>query len=264
MDIFNRAIIYNTIFFNIQSVTEYGDIDEFEKAEPDKYNTWVRMAEKRYKDEIPSDANLYKSTLNRFYLEKACFLPEFSKIVSICYATPKVENGELKRNIKRIIGDNESDIIIQFMNVLNEEYSIGHNERPPYIPILCGHNIIGHDIPLLVKRIIKYREPLKTTGALHIIPPILKHYLNAKPWDSNVIDTVNSWKFNGTDFISLNLVSDFMNLKKNTILLSKEDINKLYWSGIEDDKGSIMEQINLQSANFVNISIQLINELRQL
>jgi hypothetical protein len=259
MDIFNRSVIYDTIFFNIQSVTEYGDITDFKKEEPEKYATWERMARKRYRDEL-----LEGITLNSLYLEKACFLPEFSKIVAISYATVKAEDGELKRELKRIKGEFEGDIVIEFMNVLNQKYSEGHNAKPSYIPTLCGHNIIGHDIPLLIKRIIKYREPLKATESLHIIPPILKHFLKAKPWESNVIDTVQTWKFNGSDFISLNLVSDFMGLKKSVRLMPKDEINKMYWAGIEDDAGSTMKEINDQSVNFTNIALQLVNELRQL
>lgn len=260
MNIFNRTSIYYTIFFNIQSVTEYGSIEEFEKKEPEKYNTWVQMAKKRYDNEFPEDANLYKSTLNRLYLEKACFLPEFSKIITINYATVKSEDGKLKRIIKKINDENEIDLIKNFINVLNAAFSEGHNSTPKFIPNLCGHNIIGHDIPLFIKRILKYRDQLKLENEVHIIPPILKHHINCKPWESNVIDTVNMWKFNGTDFISLNLISDFINLKKTVKLLSIDEINKLYWL----NKENAIEEINLQSANFVNLAFQLVNELRQM
>ena len=55
-----------------------------------------------------------------------------------------------------------------------------------------------------------------------------------------------------------------MGLKYTNTLLSKEEINRLYWSGIEDDKGSTLENIRNQSANYVNLTIQLVNELRKL
>jgi hypothetical protein len=267
MDIFNRANIYNTIFFNIQSVTEYGDVSDFEKAEPEKYRTWLYMAKKRYSDEfekIDADANLFHRITNDLYLEKACFLPEFSKIIGITYGTVESVNDELKRTIKRINGETEPELIIEFINVLNQKYSDGHNSQPKMIPTLCGHNLIGHDIPLLVKRIIKYREPLIETGSLHIIPPIIKDFLKSKPWDENVLDTVNAWKFNGTDYISLQLIADFMGLKYRSRLLPKEEINKLYWTDIEDDEGSIIEKIRAQSADQVNLTIQLIRDLGKL
>lgn len=257
MNIFNKDVIYNTIFFNIQSVTEYGDINDFEKDDPEKYDTWKRMAEKRYASQLSGGE--YLQTL---YLDKACFLPEFSKIVAITYATFGTnENGKLVRDLKKIVGKTEFDLINEFCAMLDVSYSVTHQARQnPYN--LCGHNIIGHDLPLLIKRIIKYRKEFG--NKLHKMPQLLKHYLNAKPWDSNVIDTLNIWKFNGTDFISLNLVADFMGLKKNVLLLSKDDINKIYWAGIDDDKGSTMEEIELQSKNYTGVITQLVVELRQM
>ena len=263
MDIFNTTEIYNTIFFNIQSVTEYGSIDDFKKEEPEKFNTWLRMAKKRYKEWFVDD-KIEPKDLNTLYLEKAFFLPEFSKIVAISYATLTIDNnGKQKRNIEIVRKETEIELIKEFCATLQMAFSITHNaKQPPHT--LCGHNIIGHDIPLFVKRIIKHREELKGDDVVNVIPKLMKLYLNAKPWDSNVLDTINVWKFNGSEFISLNLVAEHMGLKKHIRLLSKEDINKLYWTSIEDDSGSMMEEINKQSANFTNVTLQLVNELRQL
>ena len=260
-NIFNKLEIYNTIFFNIQSVTEYNNLQSFEKAEPEKCATWKRMALKRYIDELGSGIEL-----EELYLDKACFLPEFSKIVSICYAT--VENGEdgnLKRKLDHING-NEVEIITKFIEILNEKYANGHYSKPSYVPTMCGHNVIGHDIPLLVKRIIKHRNELKELFEVPLIPLIIKHYLGCKPWESNVIDTINAWKFNGGDFISLNLVAELADLKKSVTLESKEVINEKYWLDFEGEnsKQQRMKYINTQSANFTNVALQLANELRQL
>jgi hypothetical protein len=267
MDIFNRGNVYDTIFFNIQSVTEYGDIKDFESAEPEKYQTWLRMAKKRYKEEfekIDQDNNLFHRITNELYLEKACFLPEFSKIVAISYATASAgADGKLKRDLKRIEGTTELELIKEFCTMLTVAHTVNHDaKKSPYT--LCGHNIIGHDIPLLTKRIIKYRNELKGMYGDHIVPMLIKDYLNAKPWNSNVIDTINVWKFNGTDFISLNLISDFLGLKKTVRLKPKDEINKLYWVGIEDDEGSTMNEINTQCANFTNVAFQILNEIRTL
>jgi len=267
MNIFNRANIYDIIFFNIQTVTEYGDTTSFEKEEPEKYQTWLRMAEKRYSDkfeEIKNDGNSYKRIIDDLYLEKACFLPEFSKIVAISYATVSTDgDGKLKRELKKIEGETEFELIKEFCTMLTVAHTMNHDaKKQPYT--LCGHNIIGHDIPLLAKRIVKYRKELNGIYGSHIIPVLIKDYLNAKPWNSNVLDTINIWKFNGTDFISLNLVSDFLGLKKTMRLKPKDEINKEYWAGIEDDKGSIMREINTQSANYTNVAFQLINEMRVL
>ena len=259
MDIFDSHLLKRTIFINVQSVTEYGDLKDFEAKEPEKYLTWKRMAEKRYKDEIEADVSL-----NKLYLEKACFLPEFSKIVAITYAIPELtKEGIQSRKLMKIEGENEIELITEFTTMLDVAYSMSHDAKTP-IPVLCGHNIIGHDIPLIIKRIIKYRDELGYEDGRHTIPQILKHHLGCKPWESNVLDTINVWKFNGTDFISLNLVADLMDLKKTVRLLPKDEINKMYWTGIEDDSGSTMKEIVLQSMNFTNVTFQLVREIRKL
>ena len=79
-----------------------------------------------------------------------------------------------------------------------------------------------------------------------------------------MLDTINVWKFNGTDFISLNLVADLMDLKKTVRLLPKDEINKMYWTSIEDDSGSTMKEIVMQSMNFTNVTFQLVREIRKL
>jgi len=268
-NIFNKLEIYNTIFFNIQSVTEYGSTLDFEKSQPEMFQTWLRMTKKRYNSQfenIQNDGNSYRKTIDELYLEKACFLPEFSKIVGITYATVKNgEDGSLKRELKYINSDDEVDMLIDFIKVLNNVYAEGHYSKPSFIPTMCGHNIIGHDIPLLVKRIIKHREILKNTFDTPILPLIIKHYLNCKPWESNVIDTINVWKFNGTDFISLNLVAELIDLKKTVTLKGLDEINELYW-GVwkEGDTNTKEKMISTQSANFTNVALQFVNELRQI
>jgi hypothetical protein len=267
MNIFDRInpIIKNTIFFNVQSVTEYGDIKDFEKEEPEKYQTWLRMAKKRYKEEfarIDDDGNRAYRIKNDLYLEKACFIPEFSKIVAITYAMLKTDdNGKLVRDLEKIVGETEFELLNEFCTMLDVAYSATHSAKQAMYN-LCGHNIISHDIPLLTKRIVKHRDSFE--DKTHKIPQLLKHYLNAKPWDSNVIDTINVWKFNGSDYISLNLIAEHMGLKKTVRLMEKGEINKLYWTGIEDDEGSTMKEIELQSKNFTNVALQLVNTLRQL
>ena len=260
MNFFKRDDIYTMFFFNIQSVTEYGNIEDFEKQDPNKNETWVRLAKKRYADEIEKGVSL-----NEIYLDKACYLPEFSKIIHISYCT--AERGSTDENIgrklKSIKGDSELELIKNFIDVLNEQHVIGNESIPKFIPTLTGHNVISHDIPLLIKRILKYRKELKD-DLNYVIPLPIRHYLDAKPWDSNVLDTVLAWKFNGGEFISLNLVCDFLGLKKSEQLLPKEEINDLYWSKINTDKENVKKLIRLQSANFTNVAFQIVKELRVL
>ena len=262
MDTFNRTNVYDTVFFNALSVTEYKDTETFEKAEPEKFQIWESMAKKRYKDKFEAwqDINeTYRQFIDKLYLNKACFLPEFSKIVAITYATAKADStgkGIIK-DIKKIEGDSEVELLYLFCTVLDMKYDEDRST------VLCGHNISTNDIPLLVKRIIKYRGALAQERP-HVVPQLIKNYLKGKPWDSHILDTVNMWKFNGTDFITLNLISEFMGLKKKIKLLDKDVLNHYYWENIEKNPKETLTTITRQSGSFTNIAFQLVDTLRQL
>lgn len=257
MNFFKREDIYKMLFFNIQSVTEYTSLDEFEKNDNQNYQNWVTYSNKKYINELQT------KPAEVVYLENACFHPEFSKIVHISYGY--AERGEtddlIGRKLKTINGS-EYDIIKSFTNVLNEQYVIGNESIPRYIPILTGHNVIGHDIPLLIKRLLKYREQLKNELKF-VIPLPIRHYLDSKPWDSNVMDTVNAWKFNGNDYVSLNIISDFLGLKKSENLMTKTDLNYFYWNNI-NEPDEVNKKLKMQSANYTNLAFQLVKELRVL
>jgi len=147
------------------------------------------------------------------------------------------------------------------MDILYQLSSEGTKSSPPFFPILCGHNILSYDIPLLIKRFLIHRDKFQTNNEL---PLILKRTLNIKPWESGVIDTVNVWKFNGFDNTSLMLISDFLELKKTVDLLSAPELSKYYWNNIKEKPAETLEFVSLQSATQTNLVIQLMNLLRQL
>ena len=92
----------------------------------------------------------------------------------------------------------------------------------------------------------------------------MKKSLSVKPWESGIIDTINVWKFNGYDYISLMLIADFMGLKKTIDLLPNNELSKYYWNNVIEKPEETLEYISLQSATQTNLVIQLMNELRQL
>ena len=229
--VFNEKSFYNTLFLKIMSVTEYSSIDEFKKNDEEKYEIWYRMALKKY-DKVN----------NEIYFKKACFLPEFSKIIGVSYGTVATdENGQLKRRINNIY-DKEINVLEKFFHVLKCFNNSGY---------LCGHNIINYDIPFLIKRGMLYN--LK-------IPSNLKSSLNSKPWETSIIDTVNLWKFNGSDFISLKLISNFLNLKYKSLPMDLDVISNIYWNNTKEGD----RWYEFQSMNQLNLTIQLYKLLRNI
>jgi hypothetical protein len=113
----------------------------------------------------------------------------------------------------------------------------------------------------LIKRFLYNRTK---PDAVKYLPVILKKALNLKPWESGIIDTVNVWKFNGFEYSPLMLVADFLDLKKNTDLLTHEELSRHYWMNVGVKPEETLKFIELQSVNQTNLVIQLMNELRQI
>lgn len=260
-DVFNKAVIYDMFFLNVKAVLIYPTIKELEEKNKPMYERWNYLLKAKYTD-IPVGQMVDMATYSqKKYEEHAVHYPEYCKIVAITYGTVYVEKGILKRFFKKITNNDEFIVLATFIDVLHQMSSDGVKSSPQEFPILCGHNIIGYDIPLVIKRFIAYKDKFENNKQ---IPFILKRALNIKPWESGIIDVVNVWKFNGFEYTPLMLIADYLGLKKTTDLLTNEELSRYYWANIETKPDETLEFISLQSATQTNLVIQLMNELRQL
>jgi len=258
---FSEGSIYDMLFINVKSVLEYPDVEQLRNNKPHLFKQWELLAKTKYHmDTTNTPKEAYDILLNDVFKKYAVYYPEYSKIVGISYAQVENVNNVLKRKFKKIILPDELEIIETFQQVLHQFASAGLNSNPPSLLNLCGHNIINYDIPLYIKRVLNYRTKLMAKD----IPFMFKHHLQSKPWDTNVIDTVNIWKFKGKEYTSLNLIVEYLGLKKTTDLLSMSELSDYYWENIETDPDKVFEAIGLQSATQTNLIIQMINELRTL
>lgn len=267
-EVFNKASIYDMLFFNIKAVLEHPTLDNLKTNNPVLYERWKYISKSKYNadfDVVHGVAGTFTDETpqytQRIYEENAVYYPEFCRIVAITYASLYSDNGQIKRFFKKIANEDEYTVIATFMDVLHQLSSDGANSTPQIFPTFCGHNIIHYDIPLLIKRYLLHKEKFENNKQL---PFILKKCLSAKPWDSAVIDTVNVWKFNGNDYTALMLIADFLKLKKTVDLETLQDVSKHYWSMAVDKRQEAVEYVALQSATQTNLVIQLMNELRQL
>ena len=229
--IFNQDYLYSALFFNIKTITEYKNKDEFSKNDNEKFNIWNELEINSFKD------------IKDPYINKACYMPEFSKIKCITYGNIKIVDGKYQRSIEIINENSEKETINKFFEILTFFFKKVNNG------LLVGHNINGYDIPFLIKRGMIYNLN---------IPKILKNSLLDKPWENKIIDIMNLWKFNGTNYTSLNLISNFLKLKYKNLLLPLNEISKKYHK-FKNDK-----LIETECANQVNLTMQLYMKLREI
>lgn len=265
-DVFNPEGIHEMLFFNIKTVLIHSTLKELETKNNALFECWKYLSKTKYNFDLDEKHGIagtltdetYESGQN-LYQKHAIYYPEFSRAVAITYANVYMENGTLKRYMKKIVNDDEYIVLATFMEELHHLSSNGVQSTPQYFPSLCGHNILGHDIPFLLKKYILYRDKFGKK-----IPLILKRTLNIKPWESGVIDMMSVWKFNGYDNMPLMLISDFLDLKKTIDLLPLDEVSKMYWGLVEQHPEKALDFVSLQSATQTNLVIQLMNTLRQL
>ena len=253
-DVFNPQGIHEMLFFNSKTVLIYPTLEQLEKENEALYARWLYQAKNKFNNNYPEDTKA-----QTVYEQNAIKYPEFSRIVAITYATVYVENGTLKRYMKKIVNEDEFTVLKTFMDELYVLSSEATKSTPQFFPILCGHNILNHDIPLLIKKCIQYKDQLERG-----IPLILKRSLGIKPWESGVIDTVDVWKFNGYDRMPLMLISDYMGLKKTVDLLPLDEVSQKYWEMVSDDAEKALEFVSVQSATQTILVIQMIYGIREM
>jgi hypothetical protein len=258
-DVFNKSNIYDMLFFNIKAVLIYPTLEEFKIKNKSLFECWKYLSKTKYKIDL-EDEYKDKSYFETAYQDNAVQHPEFCRIIAITYASLYSEKGVIKRYFKKIVNEDEYIIIGTFMDVLHQLSKDDAKSQPSFSSILCGHNIIGYDIPFLIKKFFYYREKFQMNKTL---PYILKKSLSLKPWDSGLVDIVNVWKFNGFEYAPLMLISDYLGLKKTIDLLPLNELSKYYWDNVGTKPEETLEFVALQSATQTNLVIQFINELRQ-
>jgi len=140
------------------------------------------------------------------YLQKAGILAEFGKVICISTGFFYHDKGDrLCLKIKSIYGDNEADVLKQFIELANRFYKHKHNFQ------FAGHNIREFDIPFLCRRMVINQITL---------PPYL-HIYGAKPWEIIMSDTLQWWKFGDyKNYTSLHLLASILGVPT-----SKDDID---------------------------------------
>lgn len=230
-NVFDKSKIYNILFMKIFTVSEYGSLSEFQENKQDHYQMWV---------ENYFDAEKNKNEEQQ-YLDGTVLSAEYGKLLGVTLCTVSMDDdGNLKRKFQNCFNKNENEVFDFIFTVLNEA---GKNKDS----LLCGHNIIGYDIPFLIKRGLSLQQQ---------IPQILKKAINSKPWESLAIDTMNLWKFGGFGMMSLNEITTFLGLKYKELPTDELLLNLRY------HQGAVIDVFQKETMNRVNLTIQLYNKLR--
>ena len=134
--------IEKLLFFDIETVSQYKDIDELPKQEFKLWWSYYDNFKERVTDKSKlsnTDSNFSVEALEKnkkeVYRQTAAFFPEFGKVacVSLGFVT---KNGKTK--FESFYGKDELEILKKLREVFDKVEGIGFD--------LCGQNIKGFDI----------------------------------------------------------------------------------------------------------------------
>jgi DNA polymerase elongation subunit (family B) len=196
----DRINIKNILVLDIETVPQQASYD---MLSGEWKELWKKKMQREIKDGLSPDG-LY---------QRAGIYAEFGKIICIC-AGYFYENGDgLSFKVKAFYGDDEKKILEGFSETLNKSFSTDEH-------LLCGHNSKEFDFPYIARRCL--------VNGLQI--PFLLDNAGKKPWEVQLIDTMDMWKFGDyKSFTSLNLLASIFGIESPKGDIDGSQVWSIYW-----------------------------------
>jgi 3'-5' exonuclease len=195
--------LFNLLFIDIETVPCF---QSFELL-PDEFKIlWADKISKIVPENLsPEDS----------YLLRAGILAEFGKIVCISVGYFYEDaNKNVCFKVKSIYSDDEKEILQNFLQITNSFH------KPQNRFQFAGHNIREFDIPYICRRLIINNIPLPLYLQIH----------GAKPWEIEMIDTLQWWKFGDyKNYISLNLLANVLNIPTSKGDMDGSKVREVYY-----------------------------------
>jgi len=207
-----RKQIENILFIDVETVPlypVYEDMPEKMRLLWDKKSSHITPS----KDVMPPD-ELY---------QRAGIYAEFGKIICISVGIVSGDKSERKVRVKSFFGDDEKELLLSFAELLNNHYS-GQDKT------LCAHNGKEFDFPYIARRML-------ING---IILPDIINIAGKKPWEVNLLDTMELWKFGDyKNYTSLDLLTTIFNIPTPKDDIDGSQVGYVYW--VEQDLERIVK-----------------------
>ena len=193
--------INKVLFLDIETVPiKYN----FEQLSPEFQKLWEEKTLWQRKDEF---------TAAEFYKKKAGVMAEFAKVICISVGYLFSEKGENHFRVKSFYGDEEKEVLSDFILLLNKEFNTKSH-------LLCAHNGKEFDFPFLARRIL-------VTG---LKLPKLLDIAGKKPWEVNHLDTMELWRFGDyKHYTSIKLLSALFNIPTPKDDIDGSQVARVYY-----------------------------------
>ena len=192
----------NLLLIDIETVSEHPTFSVLN-------DDWKQLWEEKVQRQLPENV-----TAEEFYPQRAAVMAEFSKVVCISVGYFKREAKASLLRVKSFYGDDEKILLQDFIAALQKMET--NNNKWSF----TGHNIKEFDIPFICRRLL--------INGLSI-PPFLD-FQNMKPWETNMIDTFQYWRFGDyKHYTSLKLLAAALNVPSPKDDIDGSMVGDVYW-----------------------------------
>jgi 3'-5' exonuclease len=193
----------NILFLDIETVSQYATYEELPEE-------WKELWSKKAEGLLRNNRELH--TAETIY-DRAAIFAEFGKIICISCGVIQGEGEKKTLTVKSFADNDERKLLKDFCEMLTR-WSAG---GPKW---LCAHNGKEFDYPYLCRRMMINNE---------CIPAILS-ISGKKPWEVNLIDTMELWKFGDfKTYTSLNLLAHALRIPSSKDDIDGSMVGGVYW-----------------------------------
>ena len=225
-----KLILENFLIIDIETVSAKSDFKEL-------HEDWKQLWQDKVIKTIPPGISV-----EEYYLQRAGVMAEFSKVVCISLGYFKKEKEVLNFRVTSIFDHDEKIVLNLFIETINKMHTAKKNW------ILAGHNIREFDVPFLCRRLL-------ING---IAIPQYLNFQNMKPWETNLVDTFQYWRFGDyKNFTSLNLLAASLNVPSPKDDINGSMVGSVYWK--ENDLQRIATYCQKDIVTVANIILRFKN-----
>ena len=183
-------------------------------------NEWQQLFFEKTAKNLPGEVDA-----EILYKQKAGILAEFGKI--ICISTGfyyEDAGGRLCFKIKSICCKEEADLLKEFLTLVDK-----FAQKFPAFQF-AGHNIREFDIPYICRRLVINQISLPKYFQIH----------GAKPWEIQMLDTMQWWKFGDyKNYITLHLLANVLGIPTSKTDMDGSMVQDVYYKN--EDLPKIVE-----------------------
>lgn len=190
------------LVLDIETVPQYPSYDEL----PDTWkHLWTKKSLTLRNNEGSSESELYP---------RAGIYAEFGKIICISCGFFSSSGRTYQFRVKSFYGDDEVKLLTEFSQMLERHFGDPSHS-------LCAHNGKEFDYPYIARRCL--------LNGLEI--PSLLNIAGKKPWEINLLDTMELWKFGDfKSYTSLELLAAAFGIPTPKDDIDGSKVWTVYWN----------------------------------